>query len=123
MCSDRAERSIVPASAPDGMGHTSDASAHDRLAALRPVVLILVGVPGAGKSTFSAALQAAAPGRWDRVNQVNLQELVAGTCHGDAVRCRTSLQHTRHDRGEMSQCPAVETTPDVTWQAMAWPVQ
>ncbi|CAL5220154.1 g2117 [Coccomyxa viridis] len=36
---------------------------------MRPVVVILVGVPGAGKSTFSTALQAASPGRWERVNQ------------------------------------------------------
>lgn len=59
------------------MGHILDASAHDSLAAMRPVVLILVGVPGAGKSTFSAAMQAAAPGRWERVNQVRLTELGA----------------------------------------------
>ena len=35
-----------------------------------PVVLLLVGPPGSGKSTFSAALIAQAQALWTRVNQV-----------------------------------------------------
>ena len=49
--------------------HSSPGS--DGVNAFRPAVLILVGAPGAGKSSFSAALQAACPGWWQRVNQVS----------------------------------------------------
>ena len=38
--------------------------------AVPPVVLLLVGAPGSGKSTFSAALIAQAQALWTRVNQV-----------------------------------------------------
>ncbi len=65
------------------------ASADDSSAGMRPAVLILVGVPGAGKSTFSAALQAASPGRWERVNQVMLSGPLAATCDVAALRSCT----------------------------------
>jgi hypothetical protein len=38
--------------------------------AVPPVVLVLVGVPGSGKSTFCADLDRLSPGRWLRINQV-----------------------------------------------------
>lgn len=36
----------------------------------QPVVLILVGPPGSGKSTFAEELKSRTPGRWQRINQV-----------------------------------------------------
>jgi replication-associated recombination protein RarA len=35
-----------------------------------PVVLILVGPPGSGKSTFAEELKQRQPGLWQRINQV-----------------------------------------------------
>ena len=56
--------------------------------AFRPAVLILVGTPGAGKSTFAAALQAACPGRWQRINQVPpytpIHKISSMCCQGKA---------------------------------------
>ena len=69
-CSDQAEPLVPPSLESKSIGHMPDARAHTSSVEMRPVVVILVGVPGAGKSTFSAALQAASPGRWERVNQV-----------------------------------------------------
>ena len=76
LCSDQAKPLISSTLEPESMVHVPDAFAHDNSAGMRPVVLVLVGVPGAGKSTFSAALQAASPGRWERVNQVKLLQLL-----------------------------------------------
>ena len=41
-------------------------------AAAVPVVLILVGVPGSGKSTFCQKLMANAASPWCRINQARL---------------------------------------------------
>jgi hypothetical protein len=72
-------------------------SSSPRAAPPRPVMLLLVGIPGSGKSTFSQALAArskapGAPVRWVAVNQVRAAEgarrrgrggaSVARGCHG-----------------------------------------
>jgi aprataxin len=53
-----------------------------------PVVLILVGVQGAGKSTFSQALLRRAPDRWARVNQ----ETIARGRPGSRAQCVTAAR-------------------------------
>ncbi len=61
----------VTAQAANGADSTVAMAAVGRAgAASSPVVLLLVGPPGSGKSTFSAALIAKAQSLWTRVNQV-----------------------------------------------------
>ncbi len=69
-CRRKAECVTVPTSEPEDTDQARAAAEQKSTGSFRPVVLILVGVPGAGKSTFSAAVQAASPGMWQRVNQV-----------------------------------------------------
>ena len=69
LCRQQVEHGATPASQQASKGHTSTAAAQASHSRIRPVILILVGVPGAGKSTFSAALQEACPDSWQRVNQ------------------------------------------------------
>lgn len=54
----------------DGQHSTADASA----AQVPPVILILCGVPGSGKSTFSAQLMAKGHTSWVRVNQDSINK-------------------------------------------------
>ena len=58
---------------------------------MAPVVLLLVGPPGSGKSTFSAALIAQAQALWTRVNQV-LTADEAGPSIGIHLCCTRAVE-------------------------------
>lgn len=48
---------------------TSEAAASPS-SGFKPAVVLLVGPPGAGKSTFAEDLMRRVPGHWERINQV-----------------------------------------------------
>lgn len=70
-------------------------------------MVVLVGLPGSGKSTFAQQLQAqAAPGRWERINQDELGS--AKHCHkraaaGLAAGRSLLIDRTNIDEGQRAQ--------------------
>jgi hypothetical protein len=91
----------VPGGAAAGSGAPGGGATAPR-APPRPVMLLLVGVPGSGKSTLSGALVArskapGAPARWVAVNQVR----GAGR---DGDLDVTALHPSLHHQGCMAAC-------------------
>ena len=52
------------------MHQSAGAAASGPSTSFTPVVLLLVGPPGSGKSTFAGDLMCRVPGHWERINQV-----------------------------------------------------
>jgi hypothetical protein len=71
-----------------------------RKAALRqaPKLLVLVGLPGSGKSSFAAALQASSAGGWERVSQDDLGS--RGACEAMLGRATKGFANGKNAGGK-----------------------
>ena len=58
----------------------------------KPVMLIMVGLPGSGKSTFSLELEAKGADTWVRVNQDSIRNGARGKRKDCLVAARAALQ-------------------------------
>jgi hypothetical protein len=60
---------VPPGERADGEAKPLKVAAREEL---DPVMIILVGPPGCGKSTFSKAMEERVEGRWQRINQASM---------------------------------------------------
>ena len=60
----------LPSALPPSMHQPIGGTTINPQGGFRPAVVLLVGPPGSGKSTFSEDLMRRVPGCWERINQV-----------------------------------------------------
>lgn len=92
------EETMMPGAGPSGLGENAecedspagptavaggDLGPANRPPAQQPVVLVLVGIPGSGKSTFCEGLIQGSAVEWVRVNQVGQGALLGGNLQID----------------------------------------
>lgn len=64
-----------------------------------PFAILLVGLPGSGKSTFARALEKAAPHRYVRINQDTL---------GSRKKCESAMKRALDNKDGDTLCPVID---------------